>query len=220
VKDRRKFSGIPYASERDAELLETEFFLNYITVASRRVEKEHCVVRLILSTLATPDEIRSLTKRDLRAGKFYSVRFFSKGRSRVSPIDEKTFKMIKKMAEGIPSKASIFNFSEDEIDEIVRRNSPPGRKYDAEKLRNDVIKLISDNLFFESEFDLRSKTLEKMYEVFQDANPLYSGVWDLDDDLMLAEFLESYSLFLGSKDIEEIAEEIGEPVERLKRVLD
>jgi hypothetical protein len=212
--------GIPYASDEDAELLETEFFINYIAVASRRVEREHCIVRLILSSLATPDEIRSLTKRDLRGGKFYSVRFFSKGRSRISPIDEKTFNMIKKMAEGVPSRDSIFNFSNDEIDEIVRRNSPPGKEYDAKKLRKDVMKVISDNLFFESEIDFKSKTLEKMYMVFQDANPLYSGAWDLDDDLTLAEFLRSYRLFLGPKDLEEIADEIGEPVERLKKVLD
>ena len=212
-----------YASERDAELLETEVFLNYIAVVSRKVEKEHCIIRLILSTLATPEEIQSLTKKDLRQGKggkgkFYSVRFFSKGKTRVSPIDEKTFKMIKRVAENIPSRDSIFKLSKEEIDEIIRRNSPPGIEYNAEKLRNDVIKIISDNLFFESE--LNFSKLEKMQLIFQDSNPLYSGVWDVDDDVMLAEFLQGYSQFLGDDDLDKVAEKIGEPIERLKRVLE
>ena len=57
-----------------------------------------------------------------------------------------------------------------------------------------------------------------MYLIFQDSNPLYSGAWDIDDDFMLADFLQSYSIFLGKEDLEKIAEEIGEPLERLKRV--
>ena len=214
---RMRVKGIYYASEKDAELLRTEFFLNYITVASRKVEREHCIIRLILSSLATPSEIRNLTKRDLREGKFYSVKLFTGGKTRISPIDEKTFKMVKKMAENVPARNSIFNLSEEEIDEIVKRNSPPAREYDAERLRNDAIKIITDNLFFDT-FDLTSKPVEKMYLIFQDSNPLYSGAWDIDDDFMLADFLQSYSMFLGKEDLEKIAEKIGEPVERLKRV--
>ena len=213
-----KAKGTYYTSEKDAELLRTEFFLNYITVVSRKIEREHCIIRLILSSLATLTEIRNLTKRDLRGGKFYSIKLFNGRKSRISPIDEKTFKMIKKMAENVPASDSIFNLSEEEIDEIVRRNSPPAKEYDAEKLRNDAIKIITDNLFFDT-FDLTSKPVEKMYLIFQDSNPLYSGAWDVDDDFMLADFLKGYSMFLGEERLEKIAEKIGEPVERLKRVI-
>jgi hypothetical protein len=211
---------LSYASGRDVDLLQTEFFLNYIVVASKRDEKEHCIIRLILSTLATPEEIKNLTKRDLKAGKFYSIRLFSKGKSRISPIDERTFMMVKKAAENTSSRNPIFRLSREEINEIVRKNSPPGEEYDAERLRSDVMKIISDNLFFEPGFDLDSSSLEKMYMVFQDSNPLYSGAWEVEDDLMLAEFLNGYNLFIGLGDIEKVAETIGEPVERLKKVLE
>ncbi len=221
-----------YAGERDSRLLEIEFYLNYITVASRRVDKEHCIIRLILSTLATPEEIGNLTKRDLRGGKFYSVRFFSRGKSRVSPIDEKTFNLLKILSQDLPPKNVIFKYSKEEIDEIVRRNSPPGVEYTAEKLRSDAARIISDNMFFGEQLSSqelfeksKSKDLEKMYLLFEDSNPLYSGAWDIDDDFMLAEFLRSYRFFMGNseqeseRELEEIAEKIGEPVERLKRVL-
>ncbi len=219
-----------YATERDSRLLETEFFLNYITVASRKVDKEHCIIRLILSTLATPEEIENLTKRDLRGGKFYSVRLFSRGKSRISPIDEKTFNLLKMISKNMSSRDSIFKYSKEEIDEIIRRNSPPGVEYNAEKLRSDAARIISDNMFFGEQLSSREfldfskgKDLEKMYLLFEDSNPLYSGAWDVDDDFMLAEFLRSYQIFIGDsemEELEEIADKIGEPVERLKRVLE
>jgi len=219
-----------YASERDSELLEVEFFLNYIAVVSRKADEEHCIIRLILSSLATPEEISNLTKRDLRGGKFYSVRLFSKGKSRISPIDEKTFRLLRTISEKLSSRDSIFKYSKEEIDEIVRKNSPPGIEYDAEKLRSDAARIISDNMFFgeQQEFQefldsSKGKDLKKMYLLFEDSNPLYSGAWDVDDDFMLAEFLRSYQIFIGDsemEELEEIADKIGEPVERLKRVLE
>jgi|GEM_PF-367402 hypothetical protein len=230
-RQRQRYGYKVYASERDSKLLEVEFFLNYIAVASRKVDEEHCVIRLILSALATPEEISNLTKRDLRSGKFYSVRLFSGGKSRISPIDEKTFRLLKEISENLSSRDSVFRYSKEEIDEMVRRNSPPSVEYDAEKLRSDAARIISDNMFFEEhdpqEFqrlqDLsKGKDLKKMYLLFEDSNPLYSGAWDVDDDLMLAEFLRSYQFFIGysEKELEEIADKIGEPVERLKRVLE
>jgi|Deesub1362A_J573_1020465.scaffolds.fasta_scaffold00619_20 hypothetical protein len=210
-----------------SELLRTEFDINYIAVVSRKEEIGHCIIRLILASLASPEEIRSVTKRGLRAyrknnERFYTVKFYSKGKVRIFPVDEKTYWLINKIGEEYSSKDAIFNLSDSEIDEIIRKNSPPDRKYDARKLRKSITKILEDNLFYEDpSFDdfLMSKDLETLHYLMMDTNPLYSGVWDMDDDEAARDFIISYCNYIRDDDIIRIAKNLNEDPERITKLL-
>jgi hypothetical protein len=200
-----------------------EFYLNYILASSRKSDFDHCVIRLILSSLATPEEIINLTKKDLKEFRgFQTVRLYSRGKYRISPIDRKTFELILRLGENRSSGEPIFNLSKKEIDDIVLRYSPPFRKLSAMKLRDEVISIIQDGLFFEEYNEIMkkaSKDPKRIFAAFEDSNPIYSGVWDFEDDEYLREFIEYYMAIIGEEDIQQIADRIHEPIERLKRIM-
>ncbi|AGK60700.1 hypothetical protein Asulf_00682 [Archaeoglobus sulfaticallidus PM70-1] len=202
------------------KLLRTEFNINYINVASRKNEVEHCIVRLIISTLATPAEIAGITKKDIRRYRdFHTVRLRSGRKVRVSPLDKRTYDLLTRISADKSSSQQIFPLDEDEIDEIVKRNSPPGSVYSASGLRKAVMDIIADSIFFEVEEDISSiKDVDRLYAVFHDTNPIYSGVWDLEDDEDLLDFLASFEKYIGEKSLEEISEIISEPFERLRNL--
>lgn len=189
------------------DLLRLEFDLQHHLVLSKKKDFDHALIRLVLSTLATPHEIASLNKRDLRVSKgTFTVRFH--GRS--SPIDEETFRLVKSFEKERP-----FELEESEMDEIVARYSPRDRKYTTKGLRKAMMNYLRDASFFEIEVEkLESKEL---LDFMLDFNPLYSGSW-LDED-GLKEFVLNYSAINGIEDAKRVAEETGIDYEFVSKVM-
>jgi hypothetical protein len=182
------------------EMLRIEFDLQHHLILSRKNHNDHALIRLILSTLATAEEIANLSKADLKShGRRYSVQLFGEKR-RVSPLDEETFRIISAIQEEKP-----FKLSEREIDEIVSRYSPKDKKYMAKSLRKAMITFLNDSALFEVRVEsLKSKELE---DFMNDFNPLFSGIW-LDEE-GLRDFVLNYSELNKISDPRVIAEETG-----------
>ncbi len=198
-------------------MLRLEYDIQHHLVLSRKDTRNHALIRMIVATLSTPEELANVSKRDFRrvSGKefeYYTVKLFSSGKSRISPVDERTYELVMSLNEVRP-----FNFTKDEIDEIVAKYSPKDRKYTAEKLRNAVIKLLRDASLFEIDFERLS--IEDMYAYMLDFNPLYSGLWELDDDEGAEEFILSYAELSGAS-VESIAKNLGESEERIRKILE
>jgi hypothetical protein len=204
------------------EYLLREFLINYILVTSRESDTDHCIVRLIISALATPGEIKNITKRDIKDyGDFQTVRFYEKGNSRIFPIDKRTYDLLIKIGEKSGAKDPIFKVTSDEIDEVVQKYSPPQKRLNARKLRDEVIRLVSDSLFFEDyRTMLKQNDLKKLFNALEDSNPIYSGIWDFEDDEYLKEFIKFYFVFIGERDLDKISERIHEDTERLRKLMD
>lgn len=208
----------------DNELLRTEFDIHYINVVSRKSIKEHAIIRLIISTLANPDELINLRKSDLKIkGNEQIVRLTSiKGiKSRLSPIDNKTYNILEEISKGLKEDDNIFNYSAEEINQIIRKYSKG--KYNFKKLRDSVIWILRDSTFFEGGDFIKDlfegKDVTKTFIVLQDTHPMFSGMWDIDDEEVAIDFIQNYISNTGVKDPKKIAEEIGEDIDRVVQLL-
>ena len=209
------------------DLLRLEFDVRYINAVSRRAPEEHALIRLIISALATPEEIQNVVKRDFRVlerggRRIYTVRLKSGGRSRVAPIDERTYRIVMDVCRDKGSRQRIFEYSSDEIDRIVEKYSPGKRKYNARKLRDAVIEILRDCLFDEHDYvsDLiNGSNLEGVIDFVTDFHPMFSGVWDLDDEEVAEDFIENYIAEFGVVDAERIARDICEDAKRVERII-
>lgn len=182
------------------EMLRLEFDLQHHLVLSKKNPKDHALIRLILSTLATSLEIMNLNKKDLKKrGEFCSVHLLG-DRRRFSPLDKETFQLIHEMKDDKP-----FNLKENEIDQIVSKYSPRDRKYDAKSLRKAMIVFLKDSALFEVKLEELSQ--EELFDFMFDFNPLYSGSW-LDEE-GLREFVLNYSALNELTDPKKISEETG-----------
>lgn len=209
-------------------LLRMEFDIHHIAVLSRKVPEEHALVRLILSALATPEELENLVKRDFRIVQkdglsYYTVKLTAGGKSRISPIDAKTYDAVMNICRDKGGRQKVFNFSKAEMDGIIEKYSPQDRKYNVKKLREAVMEILKDNMLFEDESyieDLLAGTnFDKVVDFVYDFHPMYSGMWDMDDDDVAEDFVLTYSEMTGIKDAEKLAEIIGENVERIEKFL-
>jgi len=207
--------------QRAERLLKLEFDINYINVVSRRNPNEHAVIRLIISPLATPQEIRNFKESDLeKKGKDFKIRLNSGSRIRISPVDEKTYKILRKVSVKNKDERIFENL---DFDKIVEKYSPKETKYNASKLRKAVIEILEDCLFFGNEnyvnFLILGKKFNQVRNFLQDFHPLYSGIWDLEDDEVARDFIHSYISLMGISDAKMIANEIGESEERITNLL-
>jgi len=205
------------------ELLVKEFDIRYINAVSRKDLKEHAMIRLIISALATPEEIANVTRGDVRAvNNVYTVKLNNGRKTRISPIDAKTYEVLLEVSKDKSRRQRIFDYSKREMDEIVKKHSPANRVYDVMKLRSAVIDILRDCLFFEHDYvsDLISGVnFEGVLDFVYDLHPMFSGVWDLDDDEVAEDFLENYIALIGERDAKKIAEDICEDVERVERLM-
>lgn len=209
------------------DLLQLEFDIRYINAVSRKVLEEHALVRLIISALATPDELQNLVKRDFRVMNrngetIYTVKLTSAGRSRIAPIDERTYEIVMDICKNKGSRQRVFNYTKDEIDKIVEKYSPANRKYNALKLREAVIEILRDCLFFDHDYVsdlLNGVNLDGVIDFLYDSHPMFSGMWDLDDDEVAEDFIMNYMTMTGIRDAKKIAEVIGESEERVARLM-
>ena len=205
------------------ELLVKEFDIRYINAVSRKNLKEHAMIRLIISALATPEEIANVTRGDIIAvNNVYTVKLNNGRKTRISPIDAKTYEVLLEVSKDKSRRQRIFDYSRREMDEIVKKHSPANRVYDVMKLRSAVIDILRDCLFFEHDYvsDLISGVnFEGVLDFVYDLHPMFSGVWDLDDDEVAEDFLENYIALIGERDAKKIAEDICEDVERVERLM-
>ncbi|RLI74524.1 hypothetical protein DRP04_14580, partial [Archaeoglobales archaeon] len=208
-------------------LLQLEFDIRYINAVSRKVLEEHALVRLIISALATPDELQNLVKRDFRVMNrngetIYTVKLTSAGRSRIAPIDERTYEIVMDICKNKGSRQRVFNYTKDEIDKIVEKYSPANRKYNALKLREAVKEILRDCMFFDHDYVsdlLNGVNLDGVIDFLYDSHPMFSGMWDLDDDEVAEDFIMNYMTMTGIRDAKKIAEVIGESEERVARLM-
>ena len=205
------------------ELLIKEFDIRYINAVSRKDLKEHAMIRLIISSLATHEEIYNLTKNDIRSfNGIKTVKLNNCRKTRVAPIDSRTFEVLMEVSKGKSRRQRIFDYSKTEMDDIVRKYSPAKRTYDVEKLRSAVIDILRDCQFFEHDYvsDMINGTnFEGVVDFVNDIHPMFSGVWDLDDDEVAEDFIENYILLIGERNAEKIAEDICESVERVENIM-
>ncbi len=197
-----------------AELLRIEYDIQHLLILSKRNLRDHLVIRMIVATLSTSEELSNLRKKDFRKFKgkeyeFYTVRLKSAGKTRISPVDNKTYE--------IAIKLNDFNFTENEIDSIIGKYSPKDKRYDAEKLRKAVIKILKDASLFEIDFE-EIRDIETLYMYMIDFNPLYSGIWDEDEEC-IEDFILNYSEITGIKDASKIATEIGYDFKKVEEIL-
>jgi len=204
------------------ELLVKEFDIRYINAVSRKNLKEHAMIRLIISSLATHEEIYNLTKNDIRKTKIRTVRLNNGRRTRIVPIDNRTFDILMKISKDKSRRQRIFEYSKNEMDNIVMKYSPAKRTYDVKKLREAVIDILKDCQFFEHDYVndiLNGTNFEGVVDFVYDSHPMFAGVWDLDDDEVAEDFIENYILLIGERDAKKIAEDICERVERVENLL-
>jgi hypothetical protein len=209
------------------DLLQLEFDIRYINAVSRKNLEEHALVRLIISALATPEELENLVKRDIRAMNrngevIYTVKLTSSGRSRVAPIDARTYEVVMDVCKNKGGKQRVFDFTREEMDKIVEKYSPANRKYNALKLRSAVIEILKDCLFFDHDYVsdlLAGVNLDGVIDFLQDSHPMFSGMWDLDDDEVAEDFIMNYTAMTGIRDAKVIAEEICESEDRVARLM-
>ncbi len=206
------------------ELMKIDFDIHHISVMSRKSQLHHGMVRLIISTLATPDEIENLVKKDVRKNRdsrgMYAVRLTKAGKSRTAFIDDETHRVLMKICEGKRNRERLFPFSKEEMDSIVGHYSPPWKKYGVDSLREAVIKILRDCSFFGEDYvSLIESGSDKAVEFLKDFHPFFSGMWDIEDDEVAADFLKVYSEVTGETP-EKIAKNFGESEERVRRLLE
>jgi|Deesub1362A_J573_1020465.scaffolds.fasta_scaffold00363_33 hypothetical protein len=210
------------------DFIQLEEDIQQIAVLSRKVPEEHALIRLILSALATTEELENLVKKDIRKFEreginYYSVRLTAAGKTRIAPIDPTTYNVLVEITRDKSGRQRIFSYSPTDMDNIIRKYSPRYRKYDAKSLRDAVSKILRDCMFFDDEDYVRDllegENFEKVTDFLYDFHPLFSGMWDLDDDDVAEDFIATFSRRTGISDPEEIARIIGEDVERVKGLM-
>lgn len=211
--------------EETERLLQLEFDIQHINVLSRKNKKEHAVVRLIISSLATPEEITNLTKDNIGTKpQKPTISLNSPNGGRVSPIDERTFNILNDLTREKEKKEEIFPFTEEDLDKIVNKYAPSRTKYHVKKLRKAVVEILQDcQLFGDKDYVnelVKGKDQSGVVDFLHDFHPLYTGTWDIDNDDVAREFILSYSSYNDTFDPEKIAEETGESEERVSRLLE
>lgn len=198
------------------DMLRVEYDIQHHLILSKKKLIDHALIRMIIATLSTPTELSNIRKSDFKAkrGKkldYFTVRLTERGRSRISPVDRKTYEIVQLL----PSKP--FNMSESEMDEIVGKYSPPDKRYNCKRLREAVRLILKDSDFFGAK---KLKSVEEEYAFMLDFNPLYSGFWDLEDEEGIEDFVLSYSEVSGVRDSRKIADDTGIDEEIVRRVLE
>jgi len=61
--------------------------------------------------------------------------------------------------------------------------------------------------------------LDGVIDFLQDSHPMFSGMWDLDDDEVAEDFIMNYTAMTGIRDAKVIAEEICESEDRVARIM-
>lgn len=201
--------------EYNMDMLRVEYDIQHHLILSKKKLSDHALVRMIIATLSTPTELSNIRKSDFKAkrGKkldYFTVRLIEGGRSRISPVDRKTYEIVQLL----PSKP--FNMSEREMDEIVGKYSPPDKRYNCDRLREAVRVILKDSDFFGVK---KLKSIEEEYAFMMDFNPLYSGFWDLEDEEGVEDFVLSYSEVSGVRDSKRIADDTGIDEEIVRQVL-
>lgn len=198
------------------DMLRREFDIQHHLVLSRKRIRDHALIRMIVSTLSSPEELLNVRKRDFRRVKgrkfdYFTVKLSEGGKSRISPVDRKTFEIIKSMPD------QPFRMTEREMDEIVSKYSPPGKKYSCRKLRDAVRFILSDSDLFGFK---KLKNIEEEYAFMADFNPLYSGFWDLEDYDSVEDFVLNYVEITGKRDWESVAAETGIDANVVKEIIE
>lgn len=197
------------------KMLRIEYDVQHHLLLSRKNLRDHALIRMIISTLCTPEELLNITKKDFRIyrGKNYSFHVVQlRGKLvRNSPVDKKTYQIVSSLGD------KPFDMKMEEIDETVRRYSPSDNIYDAKKLRNAVVTLLKDSSLFEIDFEAL-KELEDLYMFMLDFNPIYSDVWDIEDEEGLEEFLLNIAEIEGP-DSKKISEKLGLDEEKVSKIL-
>ncbi len=206
------------------ELVELEEDLQYITVASRKNLKEHALIRLILSTLADVEEINNVTKKDLEIRRINSKEIFAVnlrkgGRSRKAPIDKKTYNILQELSKGYTRRQRIFDYTRDEIDEIIAKYSPKSKRYGIKELKRGVMRILGDNLFNLDVRNIFSMNFHELSDFLSDFHPMFSGMWDLDKDDVAYDYFLMLSKRYGIDSYSEISKLSGESVERIEKLM-
>ncbi len=206
------------------ELVELEEDLQYITVASRKNLKEHALIRLILSTLADVEEINNVTKKDLEIRRINSKEIFAVnlrkgGRSRKAPVDKKTYNILQELSKGYTRRQRIFDYTRDEIDEIIAKYSPKSKRYGIKELKRGVMKILGDNLFNLDARNIFSMNFHELFDFLSDFHPMFSGMWDLDKDDVAYDYFLMLSKRYGINSYSEISKLSGESVERIEKLM-
>ncbi len=206
------------------ELVELEEDLQYITVASRKNLKEHALIRLILSTLADVEEINNVTKKDLEIRRINSKEIFAVnlrkgGRSRKAPVDKKTYNILQELSKGYTRRQRIFDYTRDEIDEIIAKYSPKSKRYGIKELKRGVMKILGDNLFNLDARNIFSMNFHELFDFLSDFHPMFSGMWDLDKDDVAYDYFLMLSKRYGIDSYSEISKLSGESVERIEKLM-
>lgn len=204
------------------DLLRTEYDIRHILAVSRRNIDEHALIRIIVSSLARKEEILNITKKDFKKIKkngfeYYTVKLTGV-KTRIMPVDSKTYELISEICKDKRNREKVFNYTVEKMDEIVRKNSPPDKTYNVERLRNGVVEILKDCMFFGS-IDFIGEDLDKTVNFLQDFHPMYSGMWDLEDDEVLEDFVLNFSKITGIRDAKKIAELLNEDISRIDGVL-
>lgn len=190
-------------------MLRLDYDLQHILIFSKKNVRDHAVVRMILSTLCSEEELVKLSKKDFKKNRgkieYYTVKF----RNRLSPVDKKTFEIVQTLPE------RPFDMEPKKINEIISKYSPPDRKYDAKKLKKALETILKDAALYSLDFEELS--IEEKFLFMLDFNPLYSGVWEEDYE-GFEEFLRNYAKVSGA-DAERISEEFREDVEKVRNIL-
>ncbi len=198
------------------DMLRLEYDIQHHLVLSRREPVDHALIRMIVSTLSTPSELSNLRKRDFRVVKgrefdYYLVTLNGGNTRRVSPVDERTYNLVTSFPT-VP-----FKLSKKEMDEVVSRYSPPDRVYNCKKLRKAVETFLRDAAF-SVEID-SIKTPEEKYAYMMDFNPLYSGLWDLEEYEDVEDFILNYREISGITDANLIASRTGVEEDVVRSIL-
>jgi|Deesub1362A_J573_1020465.scaffolds.fasta_scaffold00301_36 hypothetical protein len=199
--------------------LRLEYDIQHHIVLSRKNVLHHALIRTIVSTLSTPEELMNLRKKDLGRMKnggeeFFTVKLRSAGKTRFAPLDKRTREIILSLND------RPFNMSKEEIDRIVGLYSPKDRKYNSEKLRKAVITFLRDASLFDLDLEDVKGDIVKLHAYMLDFNPLYTGMWDLDDDEVAEDFILNYVALNNIRNASIVAKELGESEERIRKIME
>ncbi len=203
------------------KLVEVEEELQHMCIASRVNKRDHTLIRFILSTFPSYEEIANVTKRDVRKkDSIFYVLLKKAQKIRKVPIDPRTYFLLSEISKNLTKNERIFSLSLKEIDDVIGKYSFPNKKYNLEKVVYAVKEIIKDCLFYSEEMIKSIKDdLQKTYEFLCDAHPLFSGMWDLEDEEVAKDYFEMLSRRLGSRDPEILSKISNVDVEIVKKIL-
>ena len=202
-------------------LVEVEEELQHMCIASRVNKRDHALIRFILSTFPSYEEIVNVTKRDIkRKNSIFYVLLKKARRVRKAPIDPRTYSLLSEISKNLAKDERIFSLSLKEIDDIIKKYSFPNKNYNLEKVVYAVREIIKDCLFYSEEVIKNIKDdLQKIYEFLCDAHPLFSGMWDLEDEEVAKDYFEMLSKRLGKRSPEILSKISNVDVKFIRKIL-